>query len=56
MSPQLLRTEVESVKKQLDVCRKSIQEKLQSQGAAEQDDAAAIRKYVGPAAFAWLAL
>ncbi|XP_023256896.1 glutamine-rich protein 2-like [Seriola lalandi dorsalis] len=44
MECKLVRIELDSVKKQLEDCRKNIHEKLQSQGAAENDDAAGIRK------------
>uniref|UniRef100_A0A3B4URI7 Uncharacterized LOC111230206 n=2 Tax=Seriola dumerili TaxID=41447 RepID=A0A3B4URI7_SERDU len=44
MECKLVRMELDSVKKQLEDCRKNIHEKLQSQGAPENDDAAGIRK------------
>ncbi|XP_029365384.1 uncharacterized protein C16orf96 [Echeneis naucrates] len=44
MECKLVRTELDTVKKQLEDCRKNIDEKLQTQGAAEHEDAAALRK------------
>ncbi|XP_071322262.1 glutamine-rich protein 2-like isoform X4 [Trachinotus anak] len=44
MECKLVRIELDSVKKQLEDCRKNIHEKLQAQGGAEHEDAAGIRK------------